>query len=501
MNLSPNVYRVLHKVHKVCALSAMAWLIVLGLSGIALDHYEWRWLSQTSVPRAWVSEEVGRLINGTIMRHVVVDEQDNRRWLGGSERGLWSTDNNGDSWKVMPFQGGDTPQVFALVQVGGKGSLAGVFVASDNGLWQINGSADQAIPLGLQGRSITSLSEGRKAGTLMGVMGKSRIFEWDLANGEVVSLITTDNTRIDNLSENVDLYRFLMDLHFGKGLITGKWGIWLNDIAGVAFVFLSLTGLFYWLLPRIMRRVKWKGATKRKVNQWAFRIHGPTIGLIAFIPMFYIVLTAVPMNHVRDFLPWTKAQALPRATLPPVYQGHSLENEIKFLATWPTDETRISLGTRFGILDSFDDGRTWTVNQQLVLQAGHNGSATLVRNGPYLLTSDSASKHLLSYEGGDWQPLSGPTFRLTDITWDGETLYTKNSRSVFAANNQDHDMARHDMNFKSAATDATLFLFMADVHLGLIFSPQFKYVNDLVALFALFIILSGLVMWFKVRWR
>ena len=41
--------------HRWLGLIAGTWLLALGVTGIFLDHDEWRWLRQTEVPENWLS--------------------------------------------------------------------------------------------------------------------------------------------------------------------------------------------------------------------------------------------------------------------------------------------------------------------------------------------------------------------------------------------------------------------------------------------------------------
>ena len=119
--------RALLTLHKWAGLAAGAWLLVLGVSGILLDHDEWRWQRQMTVPEAWLSTRVARLLPATVMRYVAVDEARPDRWLGGSERGLWLTEDGGDSWSDVTFPGAQTPRCCA--------SLARATAASKESSW------------------------------------------------------------------------------------------------------------------------------------------------------------------------------------------------------------------------------------------------------------------------------------------------------------------------------------------------------------------------------
>ena len=96
--MPPRLHRVMRAVHKYAGLTACAWLLVLALTGIALDHNEWRWLNQTSVPPAWTAKQIGRLVSGTIMRHIAVADG---AVLGASERGARRAADGGKTWVLV----------------------------------------------------------------------------------------------------------------------------------------------------------------------------------------------------------------------------------------------------------------------------------------------------------------------------------------------------------------------------------------------------------------
>ena len=81
----------LFKIHRWIGLVAALWLFLLGITGIFLDHDEWRWLRQTEVPESWLSSSMMRYLPATVMRFVAVDENDSDNWLGGSESCLLYT--------------------------------------------------------------------------------------------------------------------------------------------------------------------------------------------------------------------------------------------------------------------------------------------------------------------------------------------------------------------------------------------------------------------------
>ena len=154
-------------IHKWAGLIAVAWLSVLGLTGWVLDHHEWRWSHQWTVPDWVTSAQIDRLVPGTVMRHIEVDPANDQHWIGASERGLWHTGDGGKTWSDIPFAGlSGHPQVFRFVTAG-DGGLDLIYMATDDGLWTISGGT-AAERFALDGHVITALSAGSTATELVG---------------------------------------------------------------------------------------------------------------------------------------------------------------------------------------------------------------------------------------------------------------------------------------------------------------------------------------------
>ena len=147
--------RTLLTVHKWAGLSAAAWLLALGVTGILLDHDEWRWQRQMTVPESWLSKRVARLLPATVVRYVAVDEAPTNRWLGGSERGLWLSTDGGENWSDIAFTDGGTPQVLRFARPA-DGCLDGIVVATDDGLWRTAGQGTSIERFALDGMRIAA---------------------------------------------------------------------------------------------------------------------------------------------------------------------------------------------------------------------------------------------------------------------------------------------------------------------------------------------------------
>lgn len=493
----PRVRRLLLKIHKWAGLSAGFWLLILGATGIVLDHDEWRWARQITVPQSWVSPTVARLLPATRMRHVAMDRNNKRRWIGGSERGLWWTDDAGKAWSEVEFVGleGAVPQVTSLVSL--TGGLDGVFVATDDGIWVTTANGRRAVRASLDGVFINQMTVGSTPKELVGIVDHDRVFRLDLGNTEEVSYQSFHDVQVSGLPDHVSLYRFIFDLHFGYGIGNRTVSTLLNDYAGFAFIVLAVSGFLFWWFPR-----RWRRAThaidseyKKGVWTWLYRSHAPIVGLLAVLPISYIALTAIPMSHTAGFGTWANDVLLPRQALTPVYQYHSLRGELEHVIAYPNDRQRLSVGTRFGVLHTVDGGKRWQADPGLPSARGN-----LFRVGEATFFSNIGSHFVRPDDNASWRPLKGLVTGVTHGVQMGEQWVLKNSRG-FQLGGFEDGFEASDIALMPDLPGATLYLFLIEIHVGLIFHRQFKWVNDLVSVFALLLVLTGPILWWRTKWR
>lgn len=485
--------RGLLKVHKWAGLTAAAWLLVLGVSGILLDHDEWRWQRQMTVPESWLSARVARLLPATVMRYIAVDEASPNRWLGGSERGLWLSNDHGESWKDVAFPEGATPQVLRFARPSG-GSLNGIIVATDDGLWRTVDDGRGVERFALEGLRIGSLTPGSEPDELVGIVNHRRIFRISRGDPSRVRWLDTDQVRVSGLPETVSFYDFVFDLHFGYGLFGRTASTLINDLGGLALAMLALTGFLYWWLPwRWRRRSGPAPPVRRETHTWLYRTHATVFGLLAMVPIVYLSVTGILLDHVAGFGAWARDLPMARASLPPVYQYRSLGEELEQVVAYPGQPQRLSVTTRLGLLHTFDGGASWGGDAGAGSQGGN-----LFRVGGRLVLSNNRGDQLQQLDGQQqWTPLTGPTTMVSDGVLLDSALYLKNSRGFY----------RETAPGKFELTDmksprlkgATFYLFVVDVHTGNVIHAQFKWVNDLVAALAVLLALSGPILWW--RWR
>ncbi len=487
--------RTLLKVHKWAGLTAAFWLFVLGVTGILLDHDEWRWQRQATVPESWLSVPVSRLLPASVMRYVAAEQANPERWLGASERGLWLSEDRGRNWRAVDFADGSTPQVRGFVAPP-DGSLHGLLLATDDGLWRTHGLALTPERLALAGVDVVSLTAGPAPGTVAGLAGHDRAFVLDPAKPGAIRWLAFDEPQIHGLPDEISLADFVFDLHLGYGLGSRRVSTLINDLGGVALIVLSLSGVLYWWFPHRWRRRRGGPASpvKRRRLAWLYRSHAPVIGLLGLLPVLYLSLTAIPLNHVYGFLSWGRDVPLARDWLPPAYSYRSLAGELDGILAYPGEPDRFSVVTRLGVLHTDDAGRTFHADPVIGAASGQ-----LLRERDVEIFSNNGGTHLLRRAGGDWQPIEGPRTMISDAAFVGDVLHLKNSKGFYADTSLGHfettDSGSPDLS------GATFYLFMVDIHTGNIFHEQFKWVSDLIAVLAILLVLSGPVLWWREKWR
>ncbi len=495
-------YPTVRLVHRWAGLIALAWLSVLGLTGWILDHHDWRWTHQWSVPDWVTSARIDRLVPGTIMRHIQIDPSNDQRWIGASERGLWLTENGGETWTDIPFEGeSGHPQVFRFVTTETDDTL---YLATDDGIWTLAKGDTSAQPFALDGELVSSLSEGSTATELVGVAHHRAIFRLNTAQPDAATWIDVSDVTVTGLPDTVAFNRFVLDLHVGKGFLPQPWSTLINDYGGIAMGTLGITGFMFWYLPRKWRKQKPNGDLKKRqqILRWLFRSHGPVIGILAIVPILYLSITGIMVDHIFALIDYGKTVRLERESLPPIYQYETLEGEVSYVVAYPGEPEQLSISTRFGVLNSEDSGRSWTRDQTLPNTGGTDaGLVNLLREGDMLFVGIGTVGNAYRKIGEEtWTFLEMPADHLamTDASRSGDTWYLKNSRMI--------SKGTLDTPFEPSGVayppiqGTTFFLFLADIHTGNIVHTEFIWVNDLVALMAIILALTGPIAWWKRKW-
>jgi hypothetical protein len=486
----------LHRLHKWAGLTAAAWLSVLGISGLLLDHrHDWRWLWQSTVADSWLPEEVINKARTGVWRIYQIHPRKQNLQIAGGPHGLWWTENGGTFWKQTRFiQSDGTPTVNATVIVNQSDGLA-LWLATDNGLWLSRDFGQSAHAIDLIGKNISSLTQGPQASVLLGVENRSRVFQFDTTH-YISHWLKLNNLTKDTLPDEINLSRWVHDLHFGRGFVFSPMDLWINDFAGAALLLLPLTGFLFWYLPKRWRAQKPQGpapATKKHTMRTLLRAHSSITGIVLSVPILYLAITGIFLDHSQELRKWMKSVAITQTMQTPVYALRSWDGEIHAIAAYPDNPQRISLGTRLGLFTSDDLGESWHKETSI------DGFVwTLKRIGDTLfLGGMGAPNHIL--QNNTWQIAKGSGHMPTDVTQDIDGYWHWiNSKSVMKGR-LNEPYVKTEIGIP-ALSGVPWYYTLDALHSGMLFTPHWKWVNDGFALLAVFLVISGLTRWWRTKW-
>ena len=490
MKLRKNLF----SIHKWLGLFGALWLAILGISGLILDHRDdWRWAWQFGVSnRILPDDTVQRLAE----RHVTLlqaNPQDAQQWVAGGAAGLWHSFDGTSSWQRVSFEGAtDSPMVFGILLDLALGWKR-IWLATDDGLWRFDPSQTPALAIraGLAGRHLTALDNGAHANTLVAVEDRSRILLISLTDPLALEILDLEATWVSGLPEEVTWSRFIFDTHLGRSFVRRDINLLINDFGALLFVLLALTGTLQWWYRRNQAR------QRRLLVNSLFNLHAPVFGLLAIIPVIYLSLTGIVMDHRDQWIPTLVSHTIDRDTLPSVYDFGSLRQEVSHLVAYPKEASKFTIGTRLGVLTSEDKGQSWRREQGASASPGFVWS--LKRMGDQLFAGGLGGPSFhRPLAGGDWQMIPGLVGMPSDATLSQDDWFVISGAAMFHGG-PTTGMKRTRIELpKLAATP--LMLLMFEIHSGRIISKHARYFLDLLAVLAIVMVVTGPILWWRRKW-
>lgn len=495
----------LRRAHKWLGITAGLWLTVLGVTGFFLDHRDWRWIWQTTVSDFLFPESI--LKNKTERELLVyrINPVNVNQRIAGGKRGLWWSDTAGTTWSRSDFKSLDhkTPQVFSVVEMAQQKGFWKLYAATDDGVWFSFNGGKSFHRFALQGEYINALTQGAQPDKLLGVISRSSVFRLDITNGEyvLVELAPVDKKEIP---AKIGLSRFVHDLHFGRGLVNGITSLLINDAGGIALLVLPVTGILFWLLPLRWKKRKANShmahvvhVGRRRIMRFLYGWHGVYVGLLATVLIVYLAITGIILDHRVGLGDWMKKTKIDRSWLPPVYDLNSWESEIYSVASYPSRPEKFSIGVRSGLYTTMDNGQTWSREKLSGPSACFVWSINRV--GDFLFLGGMGCPNSIKKDGESWQLVKGVGHMPTDaFGLAGGNVAWKSPKGLTAI--LLHDRSAGAIEIKKPKIEGTpLFYLLDGLHSGLIFHPQWKWINDLVSVMAILLCVSGVVRLWRQR--
>lgn len=496
--------------HKWPGLIAALFIVFWACSGIVLNHRST--FSSFSVNRSLLAQEYQykNWNNGAIKGSIEIGK-DSLLLYGNV--GIWLSDNQFSSFSDFNQgfpKGIDHRKTFKLLKTS-KGVL---FAATLFGLYQYNINVHQwdQIELPIHEKKIISLVEVNDS---LYVMSRSHLLVSPLDQALDFQLVEV--AAHEGYDHKIGLFRTLWVIHSGE--IYGKIGKLIVDAVAILFVFLTFTGLIYYLAPGIIKRKKKKGKSNlkiKRINKFSINWHNK---LGAYLIIFLLITTTTGMFLRPPLL---------------IAIANSRVNKIKFTSLddpnpwndrfrdllYDQELNRFYIGTVSGIYHSNDHFKTSLKkfrNQPPISVMGINVFEKLAP-GDYLVGSFYGLYRWQADRGYVWDHITNS--RNISINRNGPPLGTYLS-SGFIRNNRgmefhlDYNRGAIAINHRQEfaqmpakileESPMSLWNFALEVHTArffkFLFGNFYILVVPLLGLLTITILISGLIIWLKLLIR
>ncbi len=275
------------KYHRWVSIVLTVFILLFAISGIILNHREL--FSGFDVNRNYLPDNYRyNDWNNAGVAGTTIIGSDSVLIYGNI--GIWLTDtlcseftdfNNG-------FPGGIDNRKISKIYLSEK---YGIFAGTLFGLYHYNNSANlwTKLELPVLNQRIVDIAE--KGDTLL-VLSRSYL----LTSMDGINFIKTRLPEPEDFDNKAGLFKTLWIIHSGE--IWGLPGKLLVDAIGLVFIFLSITGLLYFIIPfssKRNRRRKRSNAVNNKVRRFSLKWHNK----IGWITLILLIITTVTGMFLR----------------------------------------------------------------------------------------------------------------------------------------------------------------------------------------------------------
>jgi len=438
----------LRKVHKIAGLVAGIILFVLALTGIVLDHDEWKVSYRLSLPASWFSPDTVRA-ERRLINYYDYNASQERHLLAGY-RGVYLKEG------PRPYRRVSDIAVTAVAKCANR-----YYAATLDGIWYADLSGKSWHPFALEGTWITSIGCYREG--VIAVAQKREIVLLD-PDGSVSYKIPVRLSSAQT-AHDITLSRFVRDVHYGRGIFDDGWSLWWNDAAAVWLMFLALSGyLLFWMI----RRIRFKKELKTKLRN-ILRWHASSVVWAVALPLVLLALTGIVLDHAGDLSSMLKRIHIPHHILPPVYR--TLHEDI-----WAVDYDKgvFRIGTRYGVYRS-NDLKRWALESP-------GFAYRMIRQDNLLYVSGMGAPSRIFDKAGWRIPSSMPRMFRSVTVKDGKRVFFT-SRSAYVV--------------WPTFDSVSLYTLAFTAHDGTLFASWWKWVNDIAAVLLLILLYTGGRLWYK----
>ncbi len=250
------------KYHKWFSIILTVFILLIAISGIILNHRQG--LSNINVNRNLLAKEYHYYNwNNASIKSSLKINSDSILLYGNV--GIWLTDSTFN--KIYDFTQGfpkgiDNKKIYKIYKTNNKllaGTLFGLYIYDYN--------KEQWVKNSFTNNVIMDIAQKQDTVILL-----TRSFLYKTVDFKQFNKITLPAPK--GYNNKVGMFKTLWVIHSGE--IYGKIGILFTDFIGFVFIFLSVTGIMYWLLPKYVKKSLSKNKKikrKIKVSRFSLKWH------------------------------------------------------------------------------------------------------------------------------------------------------------------------------------------------------------------------------------
>jgi hypothetical protein len=545
-------YKIAFIIHKWAGLFAATWLAILGFTGFFLTQDSKRGLQQAIVPSILTNKSLQMNAQRNATRLWQVDPHNSAYQLTGGARGLWWSSDGAAHWGNTSFETFGTPQILAI-EPDPKHGWERIWIGTDEGIFSSQDKGLTAQKVSLDGQSITSIVAGSEPEEMLGVVDRNKIFRFNTNKPGNIEEIEISPLEKLSQPQEARLHKYLRSLHFGRGLFGADTSRLINQFGAVAMFTLCVTGLLYWGLPKLwMAQIKAGKSSdphrKRQTIVWLFRLHGATFGILAAPIILYLAITGVIIGHDKELGWWMRGTRIKNEYFTPALKLSSWDGRIDAIIAYPGVPDSFSIGNHFGLFTTVDNGKTWARDEDAKGDA-IGGASRIRRIGSRVFIMAGMGNTAISrdddftfknYGVPDQMPMGMRQTTPMERT-DTEIRMPRNHQpqehDKMAPNHQSLDMAKM-METRFMPQDVTqvngeffwksgdklftsgingtkpmpismtgpeiqgvpLWMWYRQIHTGMLFWSEWRWVNDLFGISAVFLVITGVIRWWRRKW-
>jgi len=228
---------------------------------------------------------------------------------------------------------------------------------------------------------------------------------------------------------------------------------------------MAISGLAIYLLTRNIRLRKHHH--KNRLFGWR-AVHSNRLMIYSFVPITILLITGVLLDHPDFFRQVMKQTHLSTSYLPPVYRNLSSD-----IWGFDYDGEHYRIGNRLGMFKSTSLSG-WQLENR-----GFAWRMSRLNDGLYVSGMGAPNRVL---RDGQWQKLPGTPHMPRDVARDDGKLFFFTRKA-----DPQHQLPELE--------SVSLYAILLGLHDGEFFHPQWVFVNDLAALAAIVLLITGYIKW------